>query len=242
MSNSYVRNNDTNLLHPNVRVAVLKIENTLKGEDIPLRIFEAFRFPQRQADLYAQGRTKPGGIVTYAQPWHSYHQYGLAVDFVLFVNGQWSWDDSTPAKKQWWKRMHELGKDNGLTPLGFETPHLQISETSSNALIHGHYPPGGDDSWSENLASAIDNWHSSPSAPPSPTIPRRPSLPKKYIVTAQSGLNLREGAGTTFNIKSELQLGQIVYVTTIENGWAQVSISGNGDVDGFASISFLDKI
>lgn len=241
MSNFYARNNDTNLLHPNVKNAALAVENTLKGEGIPLRIFEAFRFPQRQADLYAQGLTKPGHIVTYAQPWYSYHQYGLAVDFVLLMNGQWSWDDSTSEKKQWWKRMHALGRENGLTPLDFETPHLQISGTSSNTLIHGHYPLGGDDLWSENLASAIAGWNSTPSAPPSPSIPRRPALPTRYTVTAQNGLHLREGAGITFNINSELQVGQIVYVTSIENGWAQVSINGNGDVDGFASTGFLDK-
>ena len=135
-----------------------------------------FRFPERQADLFAQGRTKPGKIVTYAQPWYSYHQYGLAVDFVLFEKGEWSWSDSTAEKKEWWKRLHELGKEYGLSPLDFETPHLQIAGTSSNALSQGHFPDGGDDQWAEHLTAVIKGWGGSPSAPPTPNVPSRPAI------------------------------------------------------------------
>lgn len=176
MPNPYARNNDISLLHPIVRDSITKIEKTLNDEGIPFKVFEAFRFPERQADLFAQGRTKTGKIVTHAEPWHSYHQYGLAVDFVLFENGKWSWDDSTPAKKSWWKRMQELGKENGLSPLDFEVPHLQLSGTSSNALSQGHYPSGGDDQWAEHLAAVIAGWNNSPSAPPSPDVPSRPAI------------------------------------------------------------------
>lgn len=176
MDNPHARNNDLSLLHPVVREAVIKTEKTLNDEGIPFKVFEAFRFPERQADLFAQGRTKPGKIVTHAPPWRSYHQYGLAVDFVLFENGKWSWDDSTAEKKKWWERMHELGKKNGLSPLDFEAPHLQISGTSSNALSQGHYPPGADDLWSEHLAAVIAGWDGSPSAPPSPDVPSRPAI------------------------------------------------------------------
>jgi hypothetical protein len=176
MANQHARNSELNYLHPIVRDGVIKIEKALNDEGIPFKIFEAYRYPERQADLYAQGRTTSGNIVTYAKPWQSYHQYGLAVDFVLFENGSWSWDDKTAAKKKWWQRMHELGKKYGLEPLNFETPHLQITGTDSNALIHGHYPSGADDLWSEHLAAAIAQWHGSPSAPPSPTVPSRPNL------------------------------------------------------------------
>lgn len=177
MTNPHARNNDLDLLHPVVRDSVRKIEKALNDEGIPFKVFEAFRFPERQADLYAKGRTEPDTkIVTYARPWSSYHQYGLAVDFVLIENGKWSWDDSTPEKKKWWRRMHELGKENGLSPLDFEAPHLQISGTSSNALNQGHYPYGGDDLWAEHLAAVIAGWKDSPSAPPNPDVPSRPVI------------------------------------------------------------------
>jgi hypothetical protein len=67
------RHNDILHLHPVVRTAVVNVFVQLQAEGVPFRIFEAFRFPERQADLYAQGRTKPGDIVTYALPWSSYH-------------------------------------------------------------------------------------------------------------------------------------------------------------------------
>ncbi|GGG99763.1 peptidoglycan-binding protein [Mucilaginibacter phyllosphaerae] len=148
------RHNDINQLHPIVRKAAVKVFVQLQSEGIPFRIYEAYRFPERQADLYAQGRTKPGPIVTYAQPWSSYHQYGLAIDFVLFENGEWSWNDAG-SKAKLWSKMHELGTQEGLMRLGFETPHLQIMGTSSSALRSGVYPAGGDKLWYNNFMSAL---------------------------------------------------------------------------------------
>jgi len=126
----------------------------LQSEGIPFRIFEAYRYPHRQADLYAQGRTKGGSIVTYAKPWSSYHQYGLAVDFVLFVDNDWSWNTSG-SKGLWWKKLHEIGTAEGLMRLNFEVPHMQLAGTSSSALRQGIYPPNGDKSWSDNMKVAI---------------------------------------------------------------------------------------
>lgn len=44
------------------------------------RVISGFRSPEKQAQLYAQGRTAPGPIVTYAQPGSSFHNHGMAVD------------------------------------------------------------------------------------------------------------------------------------------------------------------
>lgn len=63
-----------------------------RGAGTPVMIFEAWRSPQRQASLYAQGRTAPGKIITKADAWQSIHQLGLAVDIVFDRNGQPSWD------------------------------------------------------------------------------------------------------------------------------------------------------
>lgn len=46
-------------------------------------VTEGVRSPERQAQLYAQGRTSPGQIVTNARPWESAHQYGLAIDVTV---------------------------------------------------------------------------------------------------------------------------------------------------------------
>jgi len=46
------------------------------------RITEGYRSPERQNQLYAQGRTTPGPIVTYVRGGRSKHQTGRAIDIV----------------------------------------------------------------------------------------------------------------------------------------------------------------
>lgn len=164
-------------LHPEVREPARKVLADLSADGIPFRLFEGFRSPQRQQHLWEQGRSRPGAIVTKARPWSSYHQYGLAVDLVLHEHNNWSWDDKGP-KRSWWTRMQEIGRNNGLEPLSWELPHLQLRATSIDELYVGRFPAGGDDSWAQNLESAIIGWsNGSPAAPPLPGgLPERPPL------------------------------------------------------------------
>jgi peptidoglycan L-alanyl-D-glutamate endopeptidase CwlK len=148
---------------------------------LPFKVFEGFRSPQRQQFLYDQGRTRPGGIVTHAGPWSSIHQYGLAADFVLFENGSWSWD-SSGAKRSWWNRLHELARVNGLEPLSWEAPHLQMEGMSVSDLQAGRYPDGGDLSWAECLEAAAVSWAGTPSGPPvAVLVPARPPLETELL-------------------------------------------------------------
>jgi peptidoglycan L-alanyl-D-glutamate endopeptidase CwlK len=55
-------------------------------------VIEGVRTKERQADLYAQGRTKPGPIVTWTL--QSKHIEGRAVDVVKLKNGTIDWNDS----------------------------------------------------------------------------------------------------------------------------------------------------
>jgi len=55
---------------------------------ISARITCERRSPQSQAALYAKGRTRPGRIVTNANAWQSPHQYDLATDVMLYLNGK----------------------------------------------------------------------------------------------------------------------------------------------------------
>ncbi len=171
-------NRDSNLdhLHPVFRARVKQLLERLEAENLPFRLFEGFRSPSRQQYLYAQGRSRPGNIVTNAGPWSSFHQYGVAADFVLFENGQWSWDDGG-AKRKWWERLHAMGRELGLKPLSWEQPHLEMVQLELTALRNGHYPPEGDSSWAENLQAAIFSWTGPPLAPPIPgTGDERPPL------------------------------------------------------------------
>lgn len=175
MSSNMSRRNELNLLHPVVRKAVQHVSEQLKKEQISFRVFETFRSPERQRNLYAQGRTAPGDIVTKARPWSSYHQYGLAVDFVLFIDGKWSWRTDGQFRLAW-ERLHEIAREQNLEPLSWELPHLQYASTSLERLKRGDYPPNGDDDWAEALQAAVADWDGAETAPPPPVSSGRPAL------------------------------------------------------------------
>lgn len=83
-------------IHPKLRDELMRIyidiSNALTGRAI-CRLTQVLRTIKEQNDLYAQGRTKAGKIVTNAKGGSSYHNYGLAVDFCLIVDGKdVSWD------------------------------------------------------------------------------------------------------------------------------------------------------
>lgn len=155
-------NRDLAFLHPIMREKAQAVLADCQQAGLPLRVFEAWRSPERQRFLYAKGRTTPGPIVTYAKAWQSYHQHGLAADFVGFIDGNWTWNlpDAT------WRKLHRFGESHGLEKLGFETPHLQVAGLRIRDLMEGDWPEGGDDSWQRNLADAIARWDGDPPAPP----------------------------------------------------------------------------
>jgi peptidoglycan L-alanyl-D-glutamate endopeptidase CwlK len=100
----------------------------LAEEGIPLAVFETARFPSRQLDLYRRGRDPDapdfGRTVTRAQPYESAHQWGYAADLVFHVGGRWSWEEPEAGM---WQRMHRMAVRQGLTPLDFEQPHVQLA-------------------------------------------------------------------------------------------------------------------
>jgi peptidoglycan L-alanyl-D-glutamate endopeptidase CwlK len=168
-----VRSTDLASLHPIMRDAAAVLARAFEAEGLPFRIFEAFRSPFRQDWLYQQGRSRPGSIVTYAQPWDSYHQYGLAADFVLCINGVWTWS-SLGINTARWERLHALGETVGLEPLRFEAPHLQVAGLNIDDLRAGKFPGGGDDAWRDTLEGAVISWNGKSSAPPIESL--RPAL------------------------------------------------------------------
>lgn len=150
------RDNDRTHLHPVLRAQLVELDAALLAKNIPLQVFEGFRVPQRQADLYATGRGTgtPGHYVTKARPWESFHQYGLAVDYVFMVNGQWTWTEPTTGM---WAQYTQLADSVGLRSLSFEKPHVEVPLHLSS-LQAGVYPPGGDDTWQSWLEAQIEAW------------------------------------------------------------------------------------
>lgn len=157
---------DLGLLHPTMRTGIEAVLTDCARENLPLRVFEAWRSPERQQYLYAQGRSRPGNIVTYSRAWESYHQYGLAADFAGFLDQGWTWQlpDTT------WVRLKDIGRQHGLETIGFEKSHLQFAGATIGKLRDGRFPPDGDTSWEDNLAAAAQGWNGEPPAPPIPDL------------------------------------------------------------------------
>lgn len=83
-------------LHPAIREKVTQgviISDKKLAGRAKMIIVQALRTFPEQAALYAQGRTKPGNRVTKAPAGYSYHNYGLAFDYCLQIDGKdISWD------------------------------------------------------------------------------------------------------------------------------------------------------
>lgn len=87
--------------------------NISKG--VLFRPFEIFRAPDRQAECLRKGTTKVGA-------WGSAHQYGLAVDYVPYVCGKWSWQASTEA----WDFLRKSAEARGLRcVIAWDRPHVE---------------------------------------------------------------------------------------------------------------------
>lgn len=134
-------------LHPTVKAKALQLQKIIADKyDLTILYTHGHRSNEQQANLYAQGRTRPGKIVTNAVAGHSYHNYGLALDFVPLIN-----------KKVAWSRLdlfELVGKE--AERLGFkwggnfksikDRPHIELTFGLSIAdLLSGKRPPKGDD-------------------------------------------------------------------------------------------------
>lgn len=92
------------LLHPKLRAEALAIFNEINERLLTgrakVRYTHTLRTNEEQNELFARGRTKPGRVVTNARGGDSYHNYGLAIDICLIINGkEASWDDKADYDK-----------------------------------------------------------------------------------------------------------------------------------------------
>jgi len=107
---------------------------------LKVRLFETYRSPERQLDLFNKGysKLKRGGM----------HEYRIAWDIVFVKEGKPSWD-----KNHKWKALGQTGADLGLDGLCWggnwtsftDLPHFQVVPATPNdqSLIRGGYTPPG---------------------------------------------------------------------------------------------------
>lgn len=97
---------------------------------IPAHITEAYRTYDRQAYLYAQGRTRPGAIVTKAPPGASAHNYGLAVD--IMADRGYGTEDQ--------KLVQAVGRWVGFTTYSWDLPHWEYPSWKSVVRVRVAQP------------------------------------------------------------------------------------------------------
>lgn len=90
-------------LAPVFRPIAERIVDGWQIEGLDILVTCTLRTADEQAALYAQGRTKPGRIVTYRQPGTSMHERGLALDFVPLVQGKAMWKHDPMDPHDPWK-------------------------------------------------------------------------------------------------------------------------------------------
>ncbi len=112
------------VLQPLVERKAQEIVKEMALLGLPVRITEGFRSVARQNELYAQGRTTKGNIVTNAKGGESFHNYGVAVDFVFTKTGY-------NAPESHWKTLGTIAKKHGFTWGGdwkgfVDKPHVEM--------------------------------------------------------------------------------------------------------------------
>lgn len=110
-------------LDPKIQPFVIRFLDLAKQEGFDLRITSGLRTIAEQNELYAQGRTKPGKIVTNARGSQSIHTRGLAFDVV----------DRKRGYEIDWERLGTLGESVGLSWGGrwtsfIDRPHFEKTQ------------------------------------------------------------------------------------------------------------------
>lgn len=129
---------DRSKLHPQLNYKLGLLLKKCEKKGVYLIITEGFRSKKQQDELYAQGRTKPGKIVTNAKgsSESSQHQWGIAFDVAMNydVDGDGKITDDTWNLKGF-SEVAKIAKSIGLGWGGdwkfVDTPHFYIKKWGS---------------------------------------------------------------------------------------------------------------
>ena len=102
-------NNRILKLHPTIQCSVKRFINEVEETyNMKIRITDAYRTYTEQDELYKQGRSKAGKIITNAKGGYSYHNFGLAIDVVEVKDKKANYDVSVT------KKIAPIAKKHGL--------------------------------------------------------------------------------------------------------------------------------
>lgn len=197
---------DLNLLKPKVKNLAEKLIAECDKAGYKIKIVQTLRTIAEQDALYAQGRTKPGNIVTNAKGGYSFHNFGVAFDFCPVVNGKLDWNNKTLFKKTGEFGV-KLGLDWGGNWKSFvDLPHFQY--------LAGYTLADFRNNKIDQKKFELD----SVSTPP-------PAQTLKVVV--EGGLNVRSGAGVENAKIGRLNFGAKIIPLETKNGWVKINFANN---------------
>ena len=134
---------DRTKLHPKLQKKLNELIAACDKAGLKIQITECVRTVAEQDALYAQGRTKPGKIVTNARgsTYSSMHMWGVAADFCR-ADGKAAYEN----KDGFFDKVGKIGQKLGLEWGGswkspVDKPHFQLSEYGSTTaklkLLYG---------------------------------------------------------------------------------------------------------
>ncbi|MBD0372614.1 MAG: peptidoglycan-binding protein [Pyrinomonadaceae bacterium] len=114
-------------VHPALATRIETLLVSLAQHGLQVEVVQGLRTFAEQDALFAQGRTKPGPVVTRARGGQSNHNYGLAVDLVPFNNGQPNWNAPLGVWTTIGREAEKLGLEWGGDWRKFvDKPHVQL--------------------------------------------------------------------------------------------------------------------
>lgn len=126
-------------LHPKVQPLARELVRRCAAKGIEIKVTSGTRTYDEQNELYAQGRSKPGRVVTNARGGYSNHNFGIAFDVTIFRGGKPVWESPL------YKTIGETGEILGLTWGGRWTsiqdePHFELkpawaADVSESAML-----------------------------------------------------------------------------------------------------------
>jgi len=126
-----INSRDLKSLHTKVAAMAEAFLSECKKAGYDVIITSTYRDNESQNNLYAQGRTSPGHIVTNAKGGQSFHNYRVAFDIVPVIGGKPLWS-TIGDDRIIWQKIGAIGVKCGLEWAGnwhsfVEFPHFQFT-------------------------------------------------------------------------------------------------------------------
>lgn len=138
-------------VHPELASRVRKLIENFAANGLRLEVVQGYRTFAEQDALYAQGRTKPGPVVTQVKGGRSNHNYGLAVDLCPFTgDGKPNWNAPGAVWLAIGTEAEKLGLEWGGNWKKFiDKPHVQLGGLAVKQCVTLHGKGGLDAVWAE---------------------------------------------------------------------------------------------